>query len=204
MSRDVAPQRVPCLRLYCWDHRAGAAGSHSEVSRSAQRHRTAKQHHCNGDLPHCIARDSDIRVDRRRSYPCIDARLPVSSCTASAWATRALSPSVPFVPLCRWHIPTVLTACEFEWLAGRFFGEVSDFVMSYSGNSLMSAFTLRQSANELVGLVYDLGQGAFIDAMTSSDQLASVGAVPEPEAWAMLLAGLGFLGFSVKGRQNRV
>lgn len=106
-------------------------------------------------------------------------------------------------PACRWLIPTVLTACEFEWLAGRFFGEVSDFVMSYSGNSLMSAFTLRQSANELVGLVYELGQGAFIDAMTSSDQLACVGAVPEPEAWDMLLAGLGFLGFAVKGRQYR-
>lgn len=47
------------------------------------------------------------------------------------------------------------------------------------------------------GSIKNLDQDFNIAGMTSTDQLVSVSAVPEPETYAMLLAGLGLIGLRI-------
>jgi hypothetical protein len=52
-------------------------------------------------------------------------------------------------------------------------------------------------------VVTSAGVLVFSDGVTPTTFQATVGAVPEPETYAMLLAGLGLLGFMARGRKNR-
>ncbi len=113
-----------------------------------------------------------------------------------------------------------------------FGGEVTDFTMSFSGNSLVSAFSL--DVSHLFGLVYDLNGGPLGDGvllgmegigavstgaayimgpgpLTACDQGiacahvlgAGLGdSVPEPATWALMLGGFGLAGEALRRRRQ--
>ena len=111
-----------------------------------------------------------------------------------------------------------------------FDGEITDFSMHFSGNSLVAAFSL--SFSDLFGLVYDLdggdlGDGTDLDiegigafsfsgaysagpgpvALCDGSQICGVVAgpdvgVPEPATWAMLLLGFAAVGGAVRQRRG--
>jgi hypothetical protein len=115
-----------------------------------------------------------------------------------------------------------------------FGGEVTGFTMNFSGNSLVSAFSL--GLPDLFGLVYDLNGGPLGDGvllgmegigavslggayimgpgpLTACDQGHAcahvLGAgpgdgIPEPATWALMLGGFGLAGAALRRRQSAI
>jgi hypothetical protein len=109
-----------------------------------------------------------------------------------------------------------------------FSGEITGFTMSYSGGSIVAPFSMTFA--DLFGLVYDLNGGPLGDGValaiegigavgsatqfligpgpfglcgTGADCGVIVGpAVPEPATWAMLIAGFGLVGATLRRRSR--
>ena len=73
-------------------------------------------------------------------------------------------------------------------------GEVTDFMMSFSGNSLVGAFTA--DFNDLFGLVYDLGFGPELGDGLTIDAEEGIGVIASSVAYG---AGAGPLGGATGG-----
>lgn len=117
---------------------------------------------------------------------------------------------------------------NFDGQLDSFDDEVSDFTMSFSGNSRMIAFSFDFS--NLFGVVYDLDGGPLgdscglncegiggandfivylagpgpLDVCGEGFECAVVASVvPEPSNWAMLIAGFGLTGAAMRRRRYR-
>lgn len=108
------------------------------------------------------------------------------------------------------------------------FGEISDFTMSFSGNAQVDAFVFDFS--NLFALVYELDGGPLgdgcgcsfeeitaisagfdniyaanvgtFDACGVGDSCSLVASVPEPSNWALLIAGFGLVGATLRHRRG--
>jgi PEP-CTERM motif len=105
-------------------------------------------------------------------------------------------------------------AIEGDAYAGSYFSETGrangtgPVVMGNIGESLSVAQVLTGSSNFAASNVNVYGNGAkFLlganGVLTYGTDAIIIGDVPEPESWAMMLLGLGALGFVVRKRTNK-
>ena len=93
------------------------------------------------------------------------------------------------------------------YFGGRNFG-TGPMSVGTVGSSLglVQTLTGASGVNQVTNTIYSNANGISTFTLTSNGQLAyaaAVAAVPEPETYAMLLAGLGFMGFVARRKQAK-
>jgi len=115
---------------------------------------------------------------------------------------------------------------DFDGAINSLMGEVTDFKVTFSGNSVVNAFTLTTA--DLIGLYYSPAKFQILTAsspqfLLNSDngpcaplcsaiiaasgidftvQVPSISAVPEPATWALMILGFGLVGAAMRRRRT--
>jgi hypothetical protein len=100
--------------------------------------------------------------------------------------------------------PILADASTFVWGGTNYGDGILESYITAPGNTDMVALSSESPTTFYVSLVLDTKTTPFSDTLHPSYGSFHVNVIPEPETYAMLLAGLGLMGFLARRRQRNL
>ena len=127
--------------------------------------------------------------------------MPVAPVGSTVASYSVLSPSSGFSDTATVNFASPITSFTFLWGSPDSYNLLSDGTVSVTGSTFSSG-TGNNAESTLYTFVDAMGFNSLTFSTTGVAFEVAVSPVPEPETYALLLAGLGALGFVIRRRKR--